>query len=201
MSTISCDYLAQQKTLHENKSYGKASVGYTPLVIDILKKTGFRSIADYGAGKCRLKAELTKFVSQFEYFPYDPAFPEYGEPTPADVVVCIDVLEHIELDFLDEVLNQLKQMTNHIGLFTIHTGNAKKILSDGRNAHIIQQPATWWLEKILKHFDVIQLTPVKKGFWVIVEKKGSNHSKMLLVKKTRLSFLKKLIQKIGFGKI
>jgi hypothetical protein len=201
MTTISSDYLAQQKTLHENKSYGKASVGYAPLVVDVLKKTGFRSVADYGAGKCRLKAELEKYVNQFEYYPYDPAFPEYGKPTPADLVVCIDVLEHIELDFLDDVLNQLKQMTLHVGLFTIHTGDAKKILSDGRNAHLIQQPATWWLEKILPHFDVIQLTPVKKGFWVIVEKKGLSHSKSLLVKKMRFGFFNKLIQKLGFGKI
>ena len=201
MTTISSDYLAQQKTLHQNKSYGKASVGYAPLVVDILKKTGFRSVADYGAGKCRLKTELEKYVNQFEYYPYDPAFPEYGKPTAADLVVCIDVLEHIELDFLDDVLNQLKQMTSHVGLFSIHTGNAKKILSDGRNAHLIQQPATWWLEKILPHFDVIQLTPVKKGFWVIVEKKGSSHSKSLLVNKMRFSFFNKLIQKIGFGKI
>jgi hypothetical protein len=201
MATISSDYLAQQKTLHEDKSYGKASVGYTPLVVDILKKTGFRSIADYGAGKCRLKTELAKYVNQFEYFPYDPAFPEYGKPTPADVVVCIDVLEHIELDFLDEVLSQLKQMTTHVALFTIHTGNAKKILSDGRNAHIIQQPASWWLEKLLPHFDVIQLTPVKKGFWVIVEKKGASHSKILLQKKVRFGAFKKLFQKIGFDKI
>jgi len=51
-------------------------------------------------------------------------------------------------------------------------GPAVKFLQDGRNAHLIQKPTSWWLPKIAKHFEVIQLQVhqiMGKGFWIIVE--------------------------------
>ena len=53
-------------------------------------------------------------------------------------------------------------------------GPANKVLSDGRNAHLIQQPTSYWLEKLVKYFDVIQLMEhqiMGKGFWLIVKPK------------------------------
>lgn len=190
MNTISNDYLQKQQELHKNPKYGSASLSYASLIISILLTTGFRSICDYGAGKCRLGKEIKKILPNIAYYPYDPAFPEYGSPRPAEFVTCIDVLEHIEPEFLDEVIRELSSLTTHVGFFSIHTGPAKKNLPDGRNAHLIQKPASWWLEKLLPHFDIIQLTPVKRGFWVIVERKGSNHAYMFI--NQRISFLTKL---------
>lgn len=190
MNTISNDYLEKQQELHRNPKYGSASLSYSPLIISMLIATGFRSICDYGAGKCRLGMEIKKRLPKIAYYPYDPAFPEYGPPRSAEFVACIDVLEHIEPEFLDEVIDELSSLTTHVGFFSIHTGPAKKILPDGRNAHLIQKPASWWLEKLLPHFDIIQLTPVKRGFWVIVERKGSNHADMFI--NQRISFLTKL---------
>lgn len=196
MATISEAYQAQQKSLHQNEKYGVASVGFAPLIIDIMARTKFRSISDYGAGKCRLKQELSKQIANFDYFPFDPAFPEYGKPHPAELVVCIDVLEHIEPAYLDTVIGELASMTQCIGFFSIHTGPAKKLLSDGRNAHLIQQPASWWLERLLSSFDVIQLTPLKKGFWVLVQRQGSNYSSYFERKKDDLFFTQKLLRHI-----
>ena len=53
-----------------------------------------------------------------KYYPYDPVFPEYGEPKEADLVCCIDVLEHIEPPYLKNVLQDLSKITNKIGFFT-----------------------------------------------------------------------------------
>ena len=53
-------------------------------------------------------------------------------------------------------------------------GPAGKVLSDGRNAHLIQQPSSWWLEKLVKYFDVIELRShqmMGKGLWLIVQPK------------------------------
>lgn len=182
MTTISKQYLTQQQTLHQDTRYGAASLKFAPLIVDILEQTGFRTVSDYGAGKCRLKYALERKISKFDYYPYDPAFPEYGMARPAELVTCIDVLEHIEEDYLESVIAELASLTDHIGIFSVHTGPAKKTLSDGRNAHLIQQPASWWLEKLLPYFDIIQLTPVKRGFWVIVEKKGTSHSNLFVRK-------------------
>ena len=111
--TISPEYLAQQKELHKNPNYGVASLQYAPIVLDIVNQTGLNEISDYGAGKQNLKKKLKELgLKKFRYFAYDPAFPEYGTPQPAEIACCIDVLEHIEPLYLKSVLQDLKKITN-----------------------------------------------------------------------------------------
>jgi hypothetical protein len=173
--TISADYLAQQKELHKNPNYGVASLGYAPIIKGLLDQTGIKSISDYGAGKCNLQKGLHDLGKRdFEYLPYDPAFPEYGPPKPAQLVCCIDVLEHIEESYLEEVFLDLKDITKHIGFFSVHTGPAMKTLPDGRNAHIIQQPTSWWLPRMCQHFEIGHLQRGPGGFWVIAEPQKSS---------------------------
>jgi hypothetical protein len=54
-------------------------------------------------------------------------------------------------------------------VFTVHTGPAKKILPDGRNAHLIQQPPSWWLPKFMERFELVQFRRMEMGFWIVVE--------------------------------
>lgn len=173
MSTvISEEYRQQQVELHKNPNYGVASLSFAPLVADLLKMFKFRSVSDYGAGKQNLLKGLHQAgIRDIEYFPYDPAFPEYGKPSPADVVCCIDVLEHIEPMLLDNVLVDLQGIVKKVGFFTIHTGAAVKVLPDGRNAHLIQEPSSWWLKRLTDYFEVrhLQTLPNATGFWVVVE--------------------------------
>lgn len=49
--TITEDYLAQQRLLHENPNYGVASLSFAPLVADLIRQIGAKSVSDYGAGK------------------------------------------------------------------------------------------------------------------------------------------------------
>ena len=93
MKTISEGYKKLQQELHQNPNYGIASTHFAPIVSEIIEVFKINSLADYGAGKKRLYESLEKLNnSPQEYFPYDPAFPEYGEPKSADLVCCIDVL-------------------------------------------------------------------------------------------------------------
>ena len=53
-------------------------------------------------------------------------------------------------------------------------GPAAKILADGRNAHLIQKPSSWWLPKIVKYFEIHQLMNhniMGNGIWMIVRPK------------------------------
>jgi hypothetical protein len=162
-------YLRQQRELHKNPNYGVASLAYAPIVLQLMKDASARSIADYGAGKCNLQKKLNELgAGGFEYFPYDPAFPEYGAPQPADLVCCIDVLEHVEPECLENVFAELEAIVRKFGFFTIHTGAAVKVLDDGRNAHLIQQPASWWLPRLCRHFEILHLQRAPGGFWVVV---------------------------------
>ena len=98
-----------------------------------------------------------------------PAFPDYGKPRSADLVCCIDVLEHIEPTYLDAVLEELRAITVKRGFFSVHCRPAMKFLPDGRNAHLIQQPTSWWLPRLCQHFEISHLETVPNGFWVSVE--------------------------------
>ena len=172
MSQVISDiYRQQQIELHKNPNYGVASLKYAPIVADLMRMFDFRSISDYGAGKKNLLKGLTEAgVSGITYLPYDPAFPEYGEPRSADIVCCIDVLEHIEPELLDNVLTDIKGIISKIGFLTVHTGPAVKVLPDGRNAHLIQQPSSWWLKRLTDFFEVrhLQTSPDASGFWLVV---------------------------------
>lgn len=185
MLTITESYQKQQQKLHENPNYGIASVYFAPIVKEIIEKFKVKSLSDYGAGKQRLNKTLIKEGVFLEnYFPYDPAFPEYGQPTAADLVCCIDVLEHIEPNLIDNVLADLAKIVTKIGFFSIHLGPAEKFLDDGRNAHLIQETAEWWLNKVEKYFSVLDQAPHKilgKGLCIIVRPK-KNDSKIDVAK-------------------
>lgn len=84
------------------------------------------------------------------------------------------MLEHIEPPLLDNVLAELQRIVSKIGFFTVHTGAAVKVLPDGRNAHLIQEPSSWWLKRLTDSFEVrhLQTLPNGSGFWLIVERKA-----------------------------
>lgn len=167
-------YLEMQRKLFATHEYGIASLAFGEIVRDLMDKIGARSLCDYGAGKQNLRVALeTAGKTDVDYRPYDPAFPEYGEPTPADLVCCIDVLEHVEPQFVNAVLQDLRDLTLKAGLFTIATKPATKSLADGRNAHILIKPSSWWLPKLCVHFEVTNLFSSEDGFGVVVEPKNA----------------------------
>lgn len=171
--TITDEYRKLQQELHQNPNYGVASLAFAPLVADLIRQAGVRSVSDYGAGKKNLLKGLSEAgISGIQYLPYDPAFPEYGNPQPADLVCCIDVLEHIEPELVDNVIAELARITTGLGFFSIHMGPAGKVLSDGRNAHLIQEPSSWWLPRLVQHFEILHLQThqtMGQGIWLIVK--------------------------------
>ena len=177
MKTITEEYRALQQALHKNPHYGVASLTFAPLVADLMRSTDSATISDYGAGKKNLLVGLGKAgIVPAQYYPYDPAFPEYGPPRSADLVCCIDVLEHIEPGLVDNVIAELASITTRLGFFTVHMGPAQKVLEDGRNAHLIQEPTSWWLEKLIRRFEISQLQThqlMGHGFWVVVQPRAA----------------------------
>jgi hypothetical protein len=170
---ITEEYRKLQEQLHENPNYGLASVQYAPLIAQVIESAGATELLDYGAGKGRLAEALRQYVDRpLVVHHYDPAVPEWSAPPqPCAFVACVDVLEHIEPDLIDNVLDDLKRVTVKVGVLTVHTGAASKVLADGRNAHLIQRPAAWWLPKILDRFELVSYSRLPVGFWVVVEKK------------------------------
>ena len=172
MNTISTEYLSEQKRLHEIYNYGTASIHHAPNVIKILKQNNLKSICDYGAGQMNLKKTLDKNgFKNYDYFPYDPVFPEYGPPKKADLICCIDVMEHVEEEYVDNVLDEIQKITLNLVYFSIAQAPAGKTLSDGRNAHITLKPERWWLTKLCPRFDIKLLQQFGNDAFLLICKK------------------------------
>lgn len=122
------------------------------MVEGLCHQIGTEDVLDYGAGKCTLSNELP-FVIQN----YDPCVELLKDrPKPADIVVCTDVLEHIEPDQLEAVLDDLQSLTQEAIILVISTQKASKILDDGRNAHLIVENYRWWLPRLLNRWHMAQ---------------------------------------------
>lgn len=139
------------------------------MVSQIVNRLQVSHLLDYGCGSLCNLAKHLKVDHKVTYQAYDPAVPHLAQaPMPAEMVACIDVLEHIEPPFLESVLDDLARVTQGVAFLSIHTGPAVKVLSDGRNAHLIQERMPWWLPKIWSRWDIqtVQQTG-ENGFYVV----------------------------------
>jgi len=160
-------YRAEQTRLHETTDYGVASLKFAPAVSNLIDLLEVDTLLDYGSGRGRLAIGLRKNPPKRDVAVemYDPAVPEFaGAPDPAELVVCIDVLEHIEPELLENVLDDLERLATAYVFLTIHTGPAQKTLSDGRNAHLTQQPAAWWMPKLMSRWEMLEAKKLGQGF-------------------------------------
>jgi hypothetical protein len=156
---ISPGYAELCHALHQNPSYGSTGSHYADVVREKIKEIGTRDIIDYGCGKCALHDALA-----FPIQNYDPSIPKHSaRPVPADIVVCCEVMEHIEPEYLNAVLDDIRGLTKVLLLASVSTHPANTILADGRNAHLIQQPAEWWLPKFHARFSKVTTGPTPRG--------------------------------------
>lgn len=168
---ISESYRNQNTYLHETKkSYGEGGYQDAKKVKGIAKQYSVQSILDYGCGKATLSKSMGWFGPKV--YNYDPAIPEYADlPYSRDMVVCTDVLEHIEPELLDNVLDHLRDMTDKVIYLSVATRPAKKVLPDGRNAHLIQEQVEWWMPKLRERFNVVEYWGTAGDLYVVATAK------------------------------
>lgn len=149
---ITDEYRELNAELHRDRQdYGKLGTRWAVPVFQMCAVEETTDVLDYGCGKGELNLNLP-----FQIHQYDPAIEKWSDPPePADVVVCTDVMEHVEPEFTDAVLDDLKRLTKKKMILNIALTPAVKTLSDGRNAHLVVQPAEWWKEKVEKRFDIL----------------------------------------------
>lgn len=163
-------YLEQQRLMHERHIYGNSGKKWASTVVKLAREIRAASVLDYGCGTGALIARVKVQALELDVREFDPAVIGKDDipVDPADLVTCIDVLEHIEPEYLDNVLDDLGRLTQQTGFFSIHTGPAMKVLADGRNAHLIQEPSSWWLPRLCRQFEVAHLQSGPSGFFVVV---------------------------------
>lgn len=152
---MSAEYRTLNRTLHAVRAdYGAGGGREAANVVKLARQNGYRVILDYGCGKGTLKQAVAELAPELTILEFDPAIE--GKDTlptqPTDCVVAFDVMEHIEPEYLDHVLDAIRLLQPRSVMFVIATRPAKKTLPDGRNAHLIVQPISWWLERLAPRF-------------------------------------------------
>ena len=158
------EYKTLQQALHQDPHYGTSGHKHADRIRDLAARMETRSILDYGAGKMTLAKALP-----FPIDNYDPMIPGLdATPTQHDLVVCSDVLEHIEHACIIDVLKHLQALTTKVLFIDVATRPAKKTLADGRNAHLIQELGAWWLTELVHFFDPVFFQTYEGGFVAVL---------------------------------
>ncbi len=166
---ISADYLGEQVRLHADpRGYGTKGRKWADLAEAAFTVHHCMDVLDYGCGQGSLGRELA--ARGIRVANYDPAVPEWATPpSSADLVVCSDVLEHVEPDKVEAVLDHLQALARVALLVVVSTVPTAKTLSDGRQAHISLHPREWWASRLAARFTMVEEHAIKpEKQWVAV---------------------------------
>jgi 2-polyprenyl-3-methyl-5-hydroxy-6-metoxy-1,4-benzoquinol methylase len=166
---ISDNYRQLNVDYHEsNSGYGAGGKRRKKDVEALVKKYRPETLLDYGCGKGSLKKSLL----QFRWYEYDPCIPGKDiMPAPADLVICADVLEHVEHAYVENVLEHLACLTKKAIFLVIGMSHANKFFPDGRNTHITLLPWTMWSKFINVYFRVITKRIRGNKLFIVAEPK------------------------------
>jgi len=176
------EYREVLKATHEKYKDGKRPWGssawrFIPQILKFYAEIDGNTLLDYGCGARTLQLQLKKLDPPKRVMNYDPGLPGMEQmPKPCDLVVCTEVLEHVEPAKLINVLSHINSLALKGVFLTITCSEAGEILTDGRNAHLIVESPGWWLQKLggwtnwtIKHHEV---TDKKKHLlvWLVMNK-------------------------------
>ena len=132
----------------EKKNYGGRR--FMPPEIPITDKM---TVLDFGCGKGRIRQNCDMNITS-----YDPATIDVLPTGKFDVVMTLDVMEHVPLDNLSSFFQWLEIYAKKNIWMLIATVKAKHILPDNTNAHAIIKPADWWLERCKEELPSFKIT-------------------------------------------
>jgi len=168
---ITDEYRKLNEILHkQSPKYGVSGKRHAYIVESFIKKQNPKTILDYGCGK----GTLSKSLSKYDVQEYDPCIPGKEKlPNASDLVYCGDVLEHIEMECLDNVLKHLLEITKQTVIFVISLKRGKRLFSNGTFVHRIVKDASWWIKKLSLYFvdfDLMDMKVSEKEMVVVFSK-------------------------------
>lgn len=147
---------AKENAMQHNMQNGYGAKGYKHLgeVIAVASREECETVLDYGCGQGSLAAHA-KRICAMKFHNYDPAIPEFAAaPEKADLVVCTDVLEHVEPFCIISVIDHIASLAEKAVYLNIATRPAQRTLTDGRNAHLLIKEPYWWFDTLREFFDI-----------------------------------------------
>ncbi len=162
-------YRDQLVELHRKQRWGADGAKHTDAVRALHAQYQPKTVLDYGCGENKLAESL---AAEFRISGYDPGIIGREKmPKPCDMVVCTDVLEHVEPEKLDAVLDHVFRLTGEIAYFVIDTKPANAVLPDGRNAHLSLHSAEWWVDRLTyRGFRMVTINSGSKSVTIVATK-------------------------------
>ncbi len=154
--TGSADLIEHYRQIHATSEYGNTSTKNLRFLRPEVKLLNPQSVIDYGCGQSTLLERLN-LPTSCKLAKYDPAIPQHAKKPDEvfDLLINVDVLEHIEETDLDAVLSEMRSMCRN-AIIIIDTAPAQRTLPDGRNAHVNLKSHAWWQEKLGQYFDHVE---------------------------------------------
>ena len=141
---------------------GHSTLAFAKLIRDIINKNQIKSMLDYGCGKGfyyenpfnikNLKIDSLKKYWDIEIDLFDPCYKKNSlidENKLYDLVISIDVLEHIPSQDIGWVLEKIISKARKFVFLNVACYSAVALLPNGQNAHINVNNPNWWHDKIL----------------------------------------------------
>jgi hypothetical protein len=155
---IKNDYAA----LHSrNPGFGQTGLRLMGYIRPLIDDCSASLILDFGCGKGALGKKLA--TQGFDVRLFDPYVPDYAEVPEEkfDLVLCTDVMEHIPIEDLDNIIKNISEYSSRV-VFVVSLTFADMLLSDGTNAHCTIRSEDWWRERLGRHFSVIDKVPTRQ---------------------------------------
>jgi hypothetical protein len=189
------ELIEQYRQIHATTAYGDTSVKNLRFIRPEIQLLAPRSVIDYGCGQSRLIEQL-ELGYDARLVRYDPAIPAHAKRPDGvfDLLINIDVLEHIEEADLDDVISDMRSLCRE-ALIIVDTKAAALKLADGRNAHVSLHPHAWWQDRLSRHFGAIEpiatVRSTRAGFRTWKRKPGDKARYAALRAKESVRYLSK----------
>lgn len=120
----------------------------------IIKYLNVKTALDYGSGGSDLNntklnngRNFKEYIGLSKVYPFEPAR-EKKLKKKSDLVLCFDVLEHIFINDIPWVINDLFKNAKKGIIINVACYEAAALLPNGENAHITVRPPAWWLGQV-----------------------------------------------------
>ncbi len=117
---------------------------------EMFETDNVKSVLDYGCGGSNwLAPGFDDEISAVDYFNldsvyrYEPAR-KVDERQLVDCVVCFDVMEHIFVSDVSQILRDIFSYAKNLVILNIACYEANALLPNGENAHVTVRNPHWW---------------------------------------------------------
>lgn len=169
---FSAEYEALLRRQHaETKWGGDQKFRHMDELLPLLRSVDARTILDYGAGRESLANHVLRDELPYKVYSYDPGTGKLGTHV-VDVVVCCDVLEHVEPHCLEGAIEELARLAHGAMYLVIALRQAKALMVDGSPQHLIVETSDFWLAQFrhCRRLKVLSLVEGKElRLWVTRE--------------------------------